>query len=142
MAMNALNSRFVVSVGSDRMLRYGVAAIAASGLVLVCNASTGFGGLIGLVAPLFVMISMNGAVVANAVAGALSAYPRKAGAASAVVGAMQFGMGILTTAMTGWFANGTAIPFAAIIAVSGVGGLAAAMFLIGPPQEEKPALSA
>jgi DHA1 family bicyclomycin/chloramphenicol resistance-like MFS transporter len=142
MAMNALNSRFVVSVGSDRMLRYGVAAIAASGLVLVCNASTGLGGLIGLVAPLFVMISMNGAVVANAVAGALSAYPRKAGAASAVVGAMQFGMGILTTAMTGWFANGTAIPFAAIIAVSGVGGLAAAMFLIGPPQEEKPALSA
>jgi DHA1 family bicyclomycin/chloramphenicol resistance-like MFS transporter len=80
-------------------------------------------------------------VVANAVAGALSAYPRKAGAASAVVGAMQFGMGILTTAMTGWFANGTAFPFAAIIAVSGIGGLAAAMFLIPSAQDEKAALS-
>jgi DHA1 family bicyclomycin/chloramphenicol resistance-like MFS transporter len=140
MAMNALNTRFVMSVGSDRMLRYGVGAIAVAGLVLAFNARTGFGGLIGLVAPIFVVISMNGAVVANSVAGALSAYPRKAGAASAVVGAMQFGMGTLTTAMTGWFANGTAFPFAAIIAVSGIGGLAAAVFLIPSAQDEKAAL--
>ena len=107
-----------------------------AGLVLVFNAATGFGGLVGLVAPLFVVISMHGAVVANSVAGALSAFPRKAGAASAVVGAMQFGMGILTTALTGWFANGTAVPFAAIIAVGGIGGLAACVFLIGKPAPE------
>jgi DHA1 family bicyclomycin/chloramphenicol resistance-like MFS transporter len=142
MAMNALNSRLVMSVGSDRVLRYGVIAIAAAGVVLAIDAATGFGGLIGLVAPLFVVIAMNGAVVANSVAGALSAYPRKAGAASAVVGAMQFGIGILTTAMTGWLANGTAFPFAAIIAVSGVAGLTAALFLIGTTPDEKPALSA
>ncbi len=139
MAMNAANSRLVATVGPDRMLRYGVAAIGISGLVLAFNAWTGFGGLAGLVAPLFVLIAMNGAVVANAVAGALSAYPRKAGAASAVLGAIQFGMGILTTALTGWFANGTAFPFAAIIAVAGVGGVIASLLLIRGPQDEKPA---
>jgi DHA1 family bicyclomycin/chloramphenicol resistance-like MFS transporter len=133
MATNWLNSRFVIAVGSDRMMQIGIAVTAVAGLVLVFNAATGFGGLIGLVAPLFVVISMHGAVVANSVAGALSAFPRKAGAASAAVGAMQFGMGILTTALTGWFANGTAIPFAAIIAVGGIGGLAASVFLIGKP---------
>jgi DHA1 family bicyclomycin/chloramphenicol resistance-like MFS transporter len=136
MATNAINSRFVIRVGSDRMMRGGVAVVAVAGVVLAVNALTGFGGLIGLVAPLFVVISMHGAIVANAVAGALSAYPRKAGAASAVVGAMQFGMGILTTAMTGWFANGTAFPFAAIIAVAGIGGLVASLTLIGKPVPE------
>jgi DHA1 family bicyclomycin/chloramphenicol resistance-like MFS transporter len=139
MAMNAVNSRLVASVGSDRVLRYGIAAIAAAGVMLAVNARTGFGGLAGLVAPIFVMISMNGAVVANSVAGALSAYPRKAGAASAVVGAIQFGMGILTTAMTGWFANGTAFPFAAIIAAAGIGGLLASVFLIGGAADDKAA---
>jgi MFS transporter, DHA1 family, multidrug resistance protein len=142
MAMNALNSRFVMTVGSDRMLRYGVMAIGVAGLVLALNAWTGFGGLIGLVVPIFVLISMNGAVVANAVAGALSAYPRKAGAASAVVGAIQFGMGIMTTALTGWFANGTAFPFAAIIAVAGIGGVLAGVFLIGTPSSDEKATQA
>jgi DHA1 family bicyclomycin/chloramphenicol resistance-like MFS transporter len=141
MLMNAANSRLVGTVGSDRMLRYGIAGIAVAGVILAFNAATGFGGLWGLVAPIFVVVSMNGAVVANAVAGALSAYPRKAGAASAVLGAIQFGMGIMTTAMTGWFANGTAFPFAAIMAVTGVGGLLANIFLVGkPPQDEKAAL--
>jgi DHA1 family bicyclomycin/chloramphenicol resistance-like MFS transporter len=138
MAMNALNGRLVMSIGSDRMLRYGIAAMALAGVVLAVNAWTGFGGLAGLVAPLFVVISMNGAVVANSVAGALSAYPRKAGAASAVVGALQFGMGILTTALTGWFADGTAFPFAGIVAGASLGGLAA-IFLIRGPADDRTA---
>jgi DHA1 family bicyclomycin/chloramphenicol resistance-like MFS transporter len=129
MAMNVVNSRFVMSMGSDRLLRYGVAAIAAAGLALAFDGWTGFGGLVGLVAPIFVIISMNGAVVANSISGALSAFPRKAGAASAVVGAMQFAMGILSTAMTGWFADGTAFTFAWIIGLMAVGGLFATFLL-------------
>jgi DHA1 family bicyclomycin/chloramphenicol resistance-like MFS transporter len=130
MAMNAVNGRLVMTIGSDRLLRYGIWVVAVGGLVLAVNAWTGFGGLAGLVAPLFFLVSMNGAVVANSVAGALSAFPRKAGAASAVVGALQFGMGILTTAMTGWFADGSAFTFAWIIGVMGVCGLAANLLLI------------
>jgi DHA1 family bicyclomycin/chloramphenicol resistance-like MFS transporter len=130
MAMNLLNGRMVMSVGADRLLLYGVVAIAAGGVVLAHNGWTGWGGLAGLVAPIFVIIAMNGAVVANSVAGALSAFPRKAGAASAVVGALQFGMGILSTAMTGWFADGTAFTFAWIIALMSVGCLVANLLLI------------
>jgi len=138
MVMNLLNGRLVMAVGSDRMLRYGVAAIAAGGVVLAIDGWTGWAGLAGLVAPIFVIIAMNGAVVANAVAGALSAFPRKAGAASAVVGALQFGMGILSTAMTGWFADGTAFTFAWIIALMSVGCLVANLLLIPRPSVPSP----
>ena len=130
MAMNAVNSRLVMTVGSDRMLRMGVDALAVAGVVLAVDAWTGWGGLAGLVAPVFVVISMNGAVVANAVAGALSAYPRRAGAASAVVGAIQFSMGILTTALTGWLADGTAFTYAGIIGLRGVLAVLANRFLV------------
>lgn len=133
MAMNAVNSRLVMTVGADRMLRWGVGALAVAGVVLAVDAWTGWGGLAGLVAPVFVVISMNGAVVANAVAGALSAYPRRAGAASAVVGAIQFSMGILTTALTGWLADGTAFTYAGIIGVMGMLALFANRRLAGRP---------
>jgi DHA1 family bicyclomycin/chloramphenicol resistance-like MFS transporter len=135
MAMNALNSRLVMTVGPDRVLRYGMAVACLGGLVLAFDARTGFGGLWGLVIPTFFVISMNGAVVANSIAGALSSFPRKAGAASAVVGALQFGMGVLTTAMTGWFADGTAFTYAWIIGLMGIAGLVAALGLLRGPRE-------
>jgi DHA1 family bicyclomycin/chloramphenicol resistance-like MFS transporter len=139
MAMNAVNTKLVMTIGSDRVLRYGIGAIAAAGVVLMVDAWTGFGGLAGLVAPIFVVVSMNGAVVANSVAGALQAFPRKAGAASAMVGAIQFGMGILTSGMTGWFADGTAFTFAWIIGGSGVCGLLFNLKLVKGPAEAKSA---
>jgi DHA1 family bicyclomycin/chloramphenicol resistance-like MFS transporter len=139
MAMNAVNTRLVMTIGSDRVLRYGIGAIAAGGLVLMFDAWTGFGGLAGLVAPLFVVVAMNGAVVANSVAGALQAFPRKAGAASAVVGAIQFGMGILTSAMTGWLADGTAFTLAWIIGACGVSGFLLNLTLVKGPAEAKSA---
>jgi DHA1 family bicyclomycin/chloramphenicol resistance-like MFS transporter len=139
MAMNAVNTRLVMTIGSDQVLRYGISAIAAGGVVLMIDAWTGFGGLTGLVAPLFVVVAMNGAVVANSVAGALQAFPRKAGAASAVVGAIQFGMGILTSAMTGWLADGTAFTLAWIIGACGVSGLLLNLTLVKGPAEAKSA---
>jgi DHA1 family bicyclomycin/chloramphenicol resistance-like MFS transporter len=130
MATNALNSRLVTSVGADRVLQYGIFITALGGLALAIDARFGFGGLAGLVAPIFVMVSMNGAVVANSIAGALSAFPRKAGAASALVGAVQLGMGMVTTAMTGWFADGSAFPYAAIIGLTGVCAVVANVWLV------------
>ncbi len=136
MASNAINSRFVMRVGLNRMLRLGILVMALGGVAITVTGFTGFGGLAGLVAPAFIIVSMNGAVVANSVAGALSAYPRKAGAASAVVGAVQFGIGVLTTAMTGWFADGTAFTYAWIIGLTTVGGLAATICLVRGPQQD------
>jgi DHA1 family bicyclomycin/chloramphenicol resistance-like MFS transporter len=133
MAMNVLNTRLVPRIGGDRVLRGGMVCIGLAGLAIAITARTGLGGLAGLVAPVFVLISMNGAVVANSVAGALSAFPRRAGAASALIGAMQFGAGILTTALVGLLADGTAFPYAAIICVCGLLGVASTLLLLRGP---------
>jgi DHA1 family bicyclomycin/chloramphenicol resistance-like MFS transporter len=136
MGLNAINTRFVTRIGLDRMLRLGTLVMAVFGIVIAVAGRTGLFGLAGLVVPAFFIVSMNGAVVANSVAGALSAYPRKAGAASAVVGALQFGAGVLTTAMTGWFADGTPFTYAWVMGVTTIGGLVASTFLIrGAPKE-------
>jgi DHA1 family bicyclomycin/chloramphenicol resistance-like MFS transporter len=132
MATNLINTRLVMRVGSDRLFRIGSGVAALAGIVLAVDARTGFGGLAGLAVPLFCYIGMLGFIVANSVAGALAAFPHKAGAASALVGAMQYGTGVLTAAMTGWFADGTPWPMGWIVALGGIGAFAAAIGMVRP----------
>jgi len=130
MVTNIMNTRLVMRLGSDRIFAFGAAIAALSGVVLALDARFGWGGLIGLVLPLFVYVSMAGFVVANSVAGALAAYPHKAGAASALVGAAHSGTGVLSAAMVGWFADGTPGPMGFVIGLGGLGTFAIALMLL------------
>ena len=132
MAANLVNSRLVMRLGTDRLFRFGTAVAAVSGVALAMDARFGWGGLPGLVAPLFCYVSMLGFIAANSVAGALAAFPHKAGAASALVGAMHYGTGVFTAAMVGWFADGTPWTMGWIIGVGGIGTFLAAMLLVRP----------
>jgi MFS family permease len=67
--------------------------------------------------------SLTGLVAAYAIAGALSSYPRQAGAVSALFGAMQYGGGILGSALVGFLADATAWPMGLTVGVGGVGTL-------------------
>jgi len=121
MAANTINARLVTSLGIDRSLRLGGYGAAIAGIVLLLNALTNWGGLAGLVAPLFVFVSMNGFILANAMGGALQPFPDRAGAVAALVGAVQFGAGIVGSMLVGVFNDGTPGPMAWTIAVAGVG---------------------
>lgn len=66
---------------------------------------------------------MNGLVLANGVAGALAGVHQRTGAASAVVGAVQYGSGMIGSAMVGLFANGTPAPMGCVMSVGGIGCL-------------------
>jgi DHA1 family bicyclomycin/chloramphenicol resistance-like MFS transporter len=123
MSANYLNSRLVMTQGSERMLRLGSWVVACAGIVLTIDAGTGWGGLIGLIVPIFFFLAMNGFIVANSVAGALSAFPHRAGSASSLVGAMHYGAGILSAALVGWCADGTPWPMGWIMGVGGIGCL-------------------
>lgn len=123
MATNSLNVRFVVRAGSDRMLRVGGIGAAASGIALALVTITGWGGVGGLVLTQFLFVAMNGFILANGVAGALSSVRQGAGAAAAVVGAVQYGSGMVGSAAVGLFANGTPIPMGIVMALAGVGCL-------------------
>jgi DHA1 family bicyclomycin/chloramphenicol resistance-like MFS transporter len=82
------------------------------------------GGLPKLIVPIFSYMSMNGPIVANSVAGALSAFPDKAGAASSLLGAMHYGSGIASAAMVGWFADGSPWTMSRIMCLAGLGCVA------------------
>ncbi|PKU24791.1 Bcr/CflA family multidrug efflux MFS transporter [Telmatospirillum siberiense] len=136
MGANFLNSRLVMRLGSDRIFHFGAGIAALSGVMTALDARFGWGGLVGLVLPLFFFFSVSGFIVANSVAGALAAFPRNAGAASAVVGATHYGSGIFSAAALGWFADGTPWTMGWIIGVTGLGSLGAALFLVRPVRTE------
>jgi DHA1 family bicyclomycin/chloramphenicol resistance-like MFS transporter len=127
MAANFINTRLLRRIGSERMFRLGTWILAASAVVLLLDARFNWGGLAGLVLPIFFYMSMNGFIVANSVAGVLAAHPERAGTASSLVGAMHYGSGILSAAMVGWFADGTPWTMAWIIGLAGLGSLGAAL---------------
>ena len=107
-------------------------------MALAVTTWTGWGGLAGLIAPLFVFVSATGFIVANSIIGALASYPQRAGAVSALVGAVQYGSGIVGSALVGGFADGTPWPLGWVIALAGIGSAACAWLLLpaaaGPAQ--------
>ena len=129
MAVNQLNTRLVLRVSGDFLCRIGTGAAAAAGIVAVVEARSGWGGFAGLVAAIVVYGASSGFIVANSVAGALAAFPGRAGAASAFVGAIHYGSGILSAALVGWLADGTPTPMTAILAAGGIGSFVCAMRL-------------
>lgn len=133
MLANLLNSRLVMRFGTDSMLRAGAAIAGLAGVALILASRSGWGGLPGLVVPLFFYISMLGFIVANSVAGALAGFPQRAGAVSALVGAMHYGTGMVSTALVGWLADGTPWTMGCIVGVSGVGVLLSVLLLVRTP---------
>jgi MFS transporter, DHA1 family, multidrug resistance protein len=138
MATNLVNARVVARLGSDRLLRAGTVMAALAGAVLAVTAWTGWGGLAGLVALLFVFISATGFIVANSIVGALASSPQRAGSISALVGAVQYGSGIIGSALIGVFADGTPWPMGWVIALAGLGSAACAWFLLPAPAVTDP----
>jgi MFS transporter, DHA1 family, multidrug resistance protein len=107
MATNLLNARLAVRLGSDRLLGLGAGVAALGGCAAAVAGMTGWGGLFGLVVPLLLYCAASGLIVANSIAGALAHQAARAGSVSALVSAMQYGVGIVGSALVGAFADGT-----------------------------------
>ncbi|MBY5591584.1 multidrug effflux MFS transporter [Rhizobium leguminosarum] len=131
MLANVANARLVDRFRSQRLLQFGAIGAATCGVVLFVTGSSGWGGLAGLAIPLFVFVSWSGLIVANSIGGALQDFPERAGAVSALVGALHYGCGILGSVAVSTFANGTPVPLAVVVGVAGVGCLASLLLL--PP---------
>jgi DHA1 family bicyclomycin/chloramphenicol resistance-like MFS transporter len=90
-----------------------------AGVVLVIDAYTGFGGFPGILVPLFVFIACHGFVMPNTTALAMASHGRVAGSASALMGTLQFVLGATAGTLVGALGDGTAVPFAVVIATCG-----------------------
>lgn len=118
---SSINARVVGRLGPDRMLRIGTSIAALAGLVLSALAISGRGGLMGVVLPLVFYVGVIGLVAANAVARLFALHPERAGAISALAGAIQFGCGTLGSLVVGHFPDGGPLAMCATIGVGGVG---------------------
>lgn len=135
MASNFVNARMVGHYGSDRMLRLGAIGSAVAVLLLAFFTATDIGGVYSMALSLWLFTAINGFISANAISGALADHPTRAGAVSAVMGSIQYGSGVLGSAVAGLFATGSPWPMGAVIAASGLGNLACAFFLRMPSLE-------
>jgi MFS transporter, DHA1 family, multidrug resistance protein len=125
--MTQLNPILLRRYSPVQVLTAGVVVAFLSALTLLATAVTEFGGLLGIMIPLWFVVSCAGLSFPNAPAIALSRHGEAAGTAAALLGATQFVIGGAVAPVVGAFANGTAVPMAAIVV--GTTGVAATLIL-------------
>lgn len=130
MLANILNRWLVGRFGYDRVLLSGAIAALGAGIWAGFAAHSGLGGLWGLVVPLLLFASTTGFIIANSITGALADFPKRAGAVSALTGAVQYGSGIFGSGLVGLWADGTPWPLGLVVALSGIGCLLSMVLLI------------
>jgi DHA1 family bicyclomycin/chloramphenicol resistance-like MFS transporter len=139
-AVSQLAGRLVGRVPPSTILRATVTTQAIAAGVLLAVATTGAGGLAGLLVPLFVVVSSVGAVMPTSTALALAPFPERAGAASALMGALQLGIGAGAGALVGVLGFAPATSLAVVIAAGC--GLGAAVVLLATPRQSHDASTA
>jgi DHA1 family bicyclomycin/chloramphenicol resistance-like MFS transporter len=115
-------------LGPAVILRRAVVVQALAAGALVAVATTGAGGLAGVLTPLFFVVSCVGAVIPMSTALALTPFPERAGAAAALVGAVSLAVGAAAGALVGFVGLDPAASMAVVIA-SGCAAAAAILLL-------------
>jgi len=116
----SLNGKLVLRVGVQPMLVIGTHIAAFAGLSLLIMAWTGVGGFLGMVVALFVYVGSLNLIGTNALARTLDYFPQCAGTTAALFGAAQFGFGTLAGTAVAQLHDGSAVPMAAVVAMTGV----------------------
>ena len=119
-AFTQANRRLLLRHDADRVLDKANLANFLCCIVLLAMAVSNAVGLIGILIPLFFVVSLRGLTFPNASAGAMAPFPEKAGSASALLGSVQFAIAALASAAVGILHDGTAVPMAAVITVCGL----------------------
>ncbi|OAT22889.1 Bcr/CflA family multidrug resistance transporter [Buttiauxella gaviniae ATCC 51604] len=115
MGMSVINRRLVQRYPLEVLLKFAVVTAAVAALVLAAAAKLEIGGLILIVAAVFVFFSMNGIIAATSTAAALDSVPNVAGSASAFMGSLQYGSGIISSLLLALLSDGTPWTMAWII---------------------------
>ena len=100
--------QLVTRYSLDRLLLCATTIAIIGGLGLFLSAITGWGGIIGIICFVLVVFSMNGIIASCTNAAALDAVPSDmVGSAAALMGALQYGSGIVSSLLLAAFSTGT-----------------------------------
>jgi MFS transporter, DHA1 family, multidrug resistance protein len=123
MAGTMLAARLVMKRGLDRTLGVGAAALAAGGLGMVLSVVLGLSSAASLVLPMALYLAGLGMVLPQSIAGAMTPFPERAGAASALLGFVQQSTAALCGALVGALLGTSAWPLVGAVAVMGCASL-------------------
>ncbi|ROP63809.1 multidrug effflux MFS transporter [Curtobacterium sp. ZW137] len=125
--INALALMGVSILSAKLTEKRSVVGVLSLGIVLVLASTVAFAVLVVtsapvffLAVPLFTAVGSLGLVLGNATALALGAVPSAAGSASAVLGALQFGLAALVSPLVSIGGSATAAPLAIVMVASAV----------------------
>jgi DHA1 family bicyclomycin/chloramphenicol resistance-like MFS transporter len=115
--------RLVMRLGIDRTLGVGCAAMAIGGVGMVLAIAFGLTSAASLVLPMALYLGGMGMVLPQALAGAMTPFPERAGAASALLGFIQQTGSALCGAVVGLLLGTSAWPLVIAVAAMGCASL-------------------
>ena len=136
-AVSSLNRALVNRFSLAALLKAATSAAAVFSLWLLADGLTGTLGLWGIVVPMLFVFSMNGIIAACSNAAALAQVPDEVtGSAAALIGSLQYGSGMISSALLAMSSDGSPAAMCIIIAVSVALSAITAFFTHGAPVKE------
>ncbi|MEG2635173.1 MAG: multidrug effflux MFS transporter [Acinetobacter sp.] len=117
MALSFINRTLVSRFSLDRLLRCTTAFAAIALVILSALFYLGIGGIYSIIIMVFFFFSMNGVVAANSTAAALDGVPEIAGSASALIGSLQYGSGVISSLLLAWLSTDTPMTMIGIMTI-------------------------
>lgn len=111
-----LNSVLLKIYTSEQIIKVALMCQAASGLLLFTGTLLGWLDLFSTIFFIFLFLCCQGFTFPNSSALSLAPFSKNAGSASALMGALQMGIGSLTTALVSFLSNHTALPMTGVMA--------------------------
>jgi len=118
-----IGARTVVRLGIDKVIGIGAVLATIGGSLFFASLYIGFTSSLAVVLPMTVYLSGLGMVLPQSVAGAMTPFPERAGAASSLFGFIQQTVAALCGSLVGLMLNRGAMPLAAAVAIMGVATL-------------------
>ncbi|HWE77382.1 MAG TPA: multidrug effflux MFS transporter [Pseudolabrys sp.] len=112
-------ARVVARVGLDRVAGLGSAMLAMGGLLMSLSVAVGLTSSLSLVLPVALFLAGLGMVLPQSIAGAMTPFPERAGAASSLFGFVQQAAAAACGALVAWLLGHDAWPLAAAMALTG-----------------------
>jgi MFS transporter, DHA1 family, multidrug resistance protein len=125
-------ARVAHRIGVDLMIRVGVLLAATAGIGMLGFVLSGMINVYTLMGPVVLLLISLAFIIPGTTAGAMSPFAEMAGAASSLLGFIQFLAAAIATAMIGLLNDGTPLPMAAAVFICTICAALAYLTLVRP----------
>lgn len=115
-----VNTLMLRKFSSEQLIFASLICQAITGIVFLTGSINGWFGLPETIALLFIFLSCLGFASPNASALSLAPFSKNAGSASALMGAVQMGLGALASVLVSMFDTRSSVPMVAIMAATSI----------------------